>query len=152
MKHTTLIFLRQNDQILLAMKKRGFGVGKWNGPGGKVEPNETYEEAAVRECQEEVGITPTNHTKVGEFHFFDHPDIEHYCHIYVATEWEGELQETEEMRPKWFNTADIPYHAMWPDDEFWMPHVINNKLFKGRVVIGPGDVVEDYEFYEVDEL
>ncbi|MEK7504190.1 MAG: hypothetical protein AAB550_01680 [Patescibacteria group bacterium] len=36
MKQATLCFLVKDNQILLAMKKRGFGVGKWNGVGGKV--------------------------------------------------------------------------------------------------------------------
>lgn len=34
----TLLFLKKNRQLLLAMKKRGFGAGKWNGVGGKLEP------------------------------------------------------------------------------------------------------------------
>jgi len=33
------------------MKKRGFGQGKWNGFGGKVEPNESIEQAAIREMK-----------------------------------------------------------------------------------------------------
>ena len=46
-------------QLLLGRKKRGFGEGKWNGFGGKLEPGETVEEAAVRELQEESGVTAT---------------------------------------------------------------------------------------------
>ena len=38
------------------MKKRGFGVGKINGVGGKVGKGETIETAAVREAHEEVGV------------------------------------------------------------------------------------------------
>ena len=41
MKQTTLLFLRKDNHILLAMKKRGFGINKWNGAGGKVEEGET---------------------------------------------------------------------------------------------------------------
>ncbi len=44
----TLVFLVDDDRVLLGMKKRGFGAGKWNGFGGKVEPGETIEEAAIR--------------------------------------------------------------------------------------------------------
>ncbi len=36
------------SNILLGLKKRGFGSGKWNGFGGKVEANESIEEAAKR--------------------------------------------------------------------------------------------------------
>lgn len=35
-------------EILLGMKKRGFGMGKWNGFGGKIEGDETTEEGARR--------------------------------------------------------------------------------------------------------
>lgn len=41
MRLATLCYLLKDDQVLLAMKKRGFGEGKWNGPGGKVEKGET---------------------------------------------------------------------------------------------------------------
>lgn len=59
-KRLTLVLLRATidakDQILLGMKKRGFGMGKWNGFGGKVEPGETIEEGALREMAEESGV------------------------------------------------------------------------------------------------
>jgi 8-oxo-dGTP pyrophosphatase MutT (NUDIX family) len=45
-------------QILLGMKKRGFGEGKWNGFGGKKEPAETMAECAQRELREESGVCP----------------------------------------------------------------------------------------------
>jgi hypothetical protein len=46
----SLIFVRDNanDKILLGYKKRGFGIHKWNGLGGKVEPNESIAEGAKR--------------------------------------------------------------------------------------------------------
>lgn len=44
----TLVFVRNRDKILLGLKKRGFGSGKWNGFGGKVMPGERITEAAVR--------------------------------------------------------------------------------------------------------
>ena len=55
---TTLCLLRRNEEILLAMKKRGFGEGKYNGVGGKIEGTETPEAAMLRETKEEIGVTP----------------------------------------------------------------------------------------------
>jgi mutator protein MutT len=152
MKHVTLIFLRKDNQILLAMKKRGFGKGKWNGAGGKMEPNETPEQAAIRECQEEVGVTPYNLRLAGNLHFFDYPDVEHYCHIYATSNWHGKPHETEEMRPQWFAIQDIPYGEMWPDDRLWMPKLLEGTLFKGRVVIGKNDKIEEWQLDEVSSL
>jgi len=42
--------VRRERAILLGYKKRGFGAGKWNGFGGKVEIGETVEDAAKRCC------------------------------------------------------------------------------------------------------
>ena len=49
-KILTLAFVRRQRDILLGYKKRGFGAGKWNGFGGKVEIAETIEDAAKRCC------------------------------------------------------------------------------------------------------
>jgi len=151
MKHTTLLFLRRDNQILLAMKKRGFGVDKWNGVGGKIEAGETYEQGAARECQEEIGVTPQALQNVGELHFFDLPDVEHYCHVYTCDSWTGKPVETEEMRPQWFDIADIPYAQMWPDDEFWLPLLLGGKFFQGAIVIND-DTVERCDVQEVNHL
>ena len=53
----TLVFVIRDGKILLIDKKTGFGKGKVNGPGGKIEKDESPEACAVRECQEELGIT-----------------------------------------------------------------------------------------------
>jgi len=47
-KLLTLVLVVQPGRVLLGLKKRGFGAGKWNGFGGKVEPGETIEEGARR--------------------------------------------------------------------------------------------------------
>lgn len=47
-KILTLVMVRKANAILLGLKKRGFGEGKWNGFGGKVENDETIAEGAIR--------------------------------------------------------------------------------------------------------
>ena len=44
----SLVFIRNQQEILLGMKKRGFGKGKWNGFGGKILPQETLVQGALR--------------------------------------------------------------------------------------------------------
>lgn len=46
----------KNSLVMMGMKKRGFGVGKWNGFGGKVEAGESNEQAAIRELEEESSV------------------------------------------------------------------------------------------------
>ncbi len=55
-KVTTLCMVYKHPRVLLGMKKRGFGVGRWNGFGRKVNPDETLGENVVRELKEECGI------------------------------------------------------------------------------------------------
>lgn len=51
-KVLTLVFVRQGQQLLLGYKKRGFGAGRFNGFGGKVEAGETPRQGAARELLE----------------------------------------------------------------------------------------------------
>jgi mutator protein MutT len=126
--HCSLVFLLKDDQILLAMKKRGFGAGHWNGVGGKQDPGETIEQTAARECQEEIGVTPHDLEKVA-FHRFTFPDgsTDMLGHVFISRRWEGEPSETEEMAPRWFSITDIPYNEMWDDDILWLPAVLAGK-------------------------
>jgi 8-oxo-dGTP pyrophosphatase MutT (NUDIX family) len=135
MKLVTILFLRQQGRLLLAMKKRGFGAGKWNGVGGKVDPGESITEGAIRECQEEIGVTPINPQLVGTIQFFEPNDASFYhnCHVFVADTWEGEPVESEEMRPQWYDIGDIPYEHMWADDELWLPLLLAGKHFEATI-------------------
>jgi 8-oxo-dGTP pyrophosphatase MutT (NUDIX family) len=131
-KHVTLLFLIKDDRILLAMKKRGFGQGRFNGIGGKIESGETIEQAMIRECQEEIEVTPTNYWKVAEHDFLVQGENawRMYAHVYFCDQWQGEPVETEEMAPQWFDRNNIPYDQMWQDDAHWLPQVLEGqKLF-----------------------
>lgn len=141
-KQCTLLFLRRDNSILLAMKKRGFGAGRYNGVGGKIEPGETIEQAMVRECQEEIDVTPTHFWKVAEHDFIqDQGDKpwRMYVHAYMCDEWEGEPRETEEMAPEWFELENIPYHNMWQDDEYWLPQVLAGNKLAGQFTFDEKD-------------
>lgn len=131
MKDTTICFLIRDHQILLAMKKRGFGGGKWNGAGGKVEEGESVESAACREVEEEIGVTvqPQHLQSRGYIDFIhdDAPEWNQRVHVFFISEWDGEPVETDEMRPQWFNTNELPFDAMWIDDPHWLPLAIAGK-------------------------
>lgn len=129
---TTLLLLIKNDYIMLAKKKRGFGEGKYNGVGGKIKDGETPEKAMIRETREEVDVVPINHEKVGVIDFIEYINEERVnlrFHLYIASEWAGELKETEEMEPHWFSIDNIPYDQMWEDDKQWMPHALSGNKF-----------------------
>lgn len=128
----TLCMVCEKDRILLAMKKRGFGAGRFNGFGGKVEKNETIEAGARRELLEEAGIEPLTMRQSGilNFSFMNDPrKLE--VHIFKVEQFSGEPIESEEMTPEWFSWDDVPYDRMWSDDRYWLPLVRNNSVFRG---------------------
>ena len=145
----TLLLLKQDNKVLLAMKKRGFGAGRWNGVGGKLEPGETVEQALIRECQEEIGVTPTHYWYVGEHDFVQDADVDEpwrmYVYTYLCDEWHGEPAESEEMAPQWFDIKDIPYDKMWGDDQYWMPLVFDGHVVKGHYTFDHNDVMTDHK-------
>ncbi len=136
MKQTTLCFLLKDDKVLLAMKKRGFGAGKWNGVGGKIEEGETSVAAAAREVKEEIGIivAPEDLQEVGtlDFDFSDNYEWAQVCTVFVARTWKGDPIESEEMRPQWYPQNVLPFQAMWVDDPHWLPLVLSGKKIKGK--------------------
>lgn len=144
----------RGSEILLAIKKRGHGVGRWNGMGGKIEPGETIKQAAIRETREEVGIKITDFEKRAELIFNELHKGEReqiIVHVFVASSWQGEPQETEEMAPRWFKLSAIPYAEMWSDDEYWLPplQVLEGKLVRGRFALDENDTLISHDVKEV---
>ncbi|SDU09946.1 8-oxo-dGTP diphosphatase [Verrucomicrobium sp. GAS474] len=132
-------------RILLIRKLRGLGAGKINGPGGKVEPGETPLAAAVRETEEEIGVTPTDLREMGDLHFrFVNETgvgagLQLHCTVFRAGGYArkngascGEPVETDEAIPLWHPLDDLPFHEMWADDIFWLPLLIEGDRFEGR--------------------
>ena len=138
MRQATLCFLvreqkGENNEICLAMKKRGFGKGRWNGVGGKVQESETIEEAAKRETFEEIGVTIQTMEKCAEltFLFPHHPEWDQIVHVFLCRTWDGTPGESEEMNPRWFRTKEIPFDSMWSDDSYWLPLILQGKYLEG---------------------
>ena len=139
----TLLFVCRDRDVLLIHKKTGFGRGKINAPGGRIEAGETPYDAAVREVREEVLVTPIGAYRCGElfFQFLDGFTI--HGVVYRADDFEGEPAETEEARPFWNATDAMPYDRMWPDDACWVPHVFARRSFVGRFVFD-GETMLDH--------
>jgi 8-oxo-dGTP diphosphatase len=140
----TLVFVIRGGSILLIDKKRGLGAGKVNAPGGRLEPGETPVEAAVREVQEELRITPTGLRPGGELAFQFTDGYALFCHVFSASGCDGEPEETDEAVPLWTAIDRIPYERMWADDRLWLPLLLAGTRFRGRFVFD-GEIMMDHD-------
>ncbi|XP_051570043.1 oxidized purine nucleoside triphosphate hydrolase [Myxocyprinus asiaticus] len=152
-KLLTLVLIVQPGRVLLGMKKRGFGAGKWNGFGGKVQTGETIEQAARRELLEESGLTVDTLYKIGniKFEFIGETELLD-VHIFRADTYKGEPAESDEMRPQWFDTDKIPFSQMWADDVLWFPLMLQKKKFLGYFKFQGHDVIVEHKLEEVEDL
>jgi 8-oxo-dGTP diphosphatase len=130
----TLCFIRKEGKLLLILKKRGLGKGKYNAPGGRVEKGETLEQTAIRETQEEVGLTPSGLSPAGRLDFAFTDGYSLQAHVFTATDAQGTLCETDEALPFWCDENDIPYDKMWSDDRLWLPLMLDGTRFEAQFI------------------
>jgi len=152
LRQATLCFLIKDEQILLAMKKRGFAAGKWNGAGGKPKPEDKNIKAtAKRETSEETTVMPKKLKKVAvlNFYFEVQTDWNQQVIVFVTDNWSGIPKETEEMAPKWFNLNEIPYDQMWDDDVLWLPKVLDGKIVEGNFLFDENQKMLEHDVREV---
>lgn len=153
-KIATVLCIINDNKILLGMKKRGFGKGRWNGFGGKPDKGESVEDTAIRETEEECLVRVKKVEKVGilDFKFTHKSEWNQQVHFFRAEKYDGKPQETEEMKPKWFEFNDIPYDSMWPDDRYWIPIMLEGKKFKGNILFGENDSILENNIIEADNI
>lgn len=152
-KVLTLTVIHDGKRILLGMKKRGYAAGRWNGFGGKLNPGETIEEGMLRELSEESGLVATKHEKIGVLTFEnDEEDYISEVHLYQIHEYDGELVETEEMRPEWFEFEKIPYEEMWPDDIIWLPLVLSGNKVAGNIYFKDYNTIKSHDIRPVEGI
>lgn len=151
LRQATLVFLMKDDEILLAMKKRGFGVDRWNGSGGKRKEDETIKKAAIREVQEEIGVQIINPKQVAILNFFfsNKEDWNQQVIVYTVNKWKGEPTESEEMKPQWFKINKLPYKNMWDDDKYWLPLVLKGKSVEADFLFNENQKMIDKEIKEI---
>lgn len=149
----TLVLVRNGGSVLLGLKKRGFGLYKWNGFGGKVKSGESVIDGAKRELLEESGLHSDKLDRIGHlvFEFVDDPVLLD-VHVFTTSSFDGEPQESDEMVPKWFPVSDIPYSQMWADDKYWFPLFLKGAKFEGYFKFLGHDTILQHSLKETDDL
>jgi 8-oxo-dGTP diphosphatase len=146
----TLVLLFKGDpisEVLLGLKKTGFGRGKVTGFGGKVEPGEACAQAASRELAEETGIIrpaeSLTYIAILEFHFPHRLSWSQRVHVFTAYLGDDTSSESREMMPRWFPIEAIPYDQMWDDGRYWLPRILAGRKFQARFTFKPDNATVD---------
>ncbi len=135
------MFVRDAGRVLLIRKRRGHGMGKLNGPGGKVEPGETPLACVLRETEEEVGVRPLMPRLAGVFRFLDSDDEDWLGYVFVADAHTGTPRVTAEAIPHWFPEDALPFEQMWDDDRIWLPRLLAGETLEGEFLFRGGRLV-----------
>ncbi|MBU1204119.1 MAG: 8-oxo-dGTP diphosphatase [Nanoarchaeota archaeon] len=142
----TVTIVYRYPRILLGRKKKKLGAGRYNGFGGGMESfDKSIYDTAIRETQEEVGITLINPERMGRILFhFQCNEQDHDVHFFRARRYLGSPKETDEMTAEWFNIDNIPYNQMWADDKYWLPLLIKGKKFLGEFLFNPNHKIVEH--------
>lgn len=109
------LLVREN-KVLLARRSPGRKAypDLWSFPGCHVEPNETLEQALVREAREEIGVVPISYAELARI---SDPNATVTYRMYIATRWEAEptILDDEHIELRWFSPATaqkLPHLAL----------------------------------------
>ena len=113
-----------NNKFMICQRPENKARGLlWEFVGGKVEPNETKEQALIRECQEELDIT----LEVGKV-FLDvvheYPDITVHLTLFNSVISEGEPKLLEHNVLRWITPKEIPQYDFCPADKEILERII----------------------------
>lgn len=114
-------------RVLLAQRPAGKPMaGLWEFPGGKVEPNETPEQAVIRELAEELAIT-TKAECLAPLTFASHayPDFHLLMPLFVCRRFQGTPRPAEGQALKWVWPRDLRDYPMPPADAPLIPALID---------------------------
>ena len=116
------------DRFLICQRPEHKARGLlWEYVGGKVEPDETKEEALIRECREELGVT----VSVGDVFIdviYEYPDITVHLTLFHAAIAEGTIRLLEHNAVAWITPAEIPDYAFCPADKEINERIVNHKI------------------------
>ncbi len=113
------VLMQENGEILIAQRPKGKSMaGLWEFPGGKIEADETPEQALIRELQEELHITcSTEHMQPINFVSYDYGEFHLFMPFWLVTHWQGEVIPQENQAIRWIKPTELENFPMPPADK-----------------------------------
>ena len=151
-KLATLVYVRHQGKTLMLhriKKANDMHAGKWNGLGGKLLPGETPEQCAIREVQEESGLTLIDPVLRGIITFPGfNDDQDWYCFLFVGHHFTGELIDSPEGVLAGIDDNALLDLPLWPGDRIFIPWLDRDAFFSGCFTYVAGELQEhDVVFY-----
>jgi len=113
-----LIFNEQ--KILLGKRKGSHGADTWSPPGGHLELRESFEDCAIREVQEETGLTISTPEFLAVTNdIFEDDSDKHYVTVFLCAHF-PEDQEVKNLEPEktvaweWIDVKKLPQKLFLP--------------------------------------
>ena len=115
-------------EVLLGLKRTGFGAGRVVAIGGKVDGVETDLAAAIREVREETGLQmqPSAVRHLGRISWtFPAQPAWSMAATLFAAEGDGTTpMPCDEIEPRWYGVDSLPWDSMWKDGPYWLPSLV----------------------------
>ena len=122
----------QNNKVLIGLRSENdTGGGLWEFPGGKIEIDESSEEAVIRELNEELDIVVHKPKKVMQYlHRFK--NLIYDIHFFEVISFKGSVKNKVHDELKWTDLASINNYNFISGDLLIIEGLINNpSLIKG---------------------
>ena len=129
MKQTVLIYIEKDNKFLMLYRNKkdnDINKNKYIGIGGKVEENETLDQALIREVKEETGLNLLSYSKSGIVYFIYNGDKEE-MHVYTSSEFEGKVTECNEGELYWVEKEKVLSLKLWEGDKYFLKKILNNE-------------------------
>ena len=107
-----------DGRVLLSQRPNGKNMaGLWEFPGGKVEANESPEDALIRELEEELGILTWNSCLAPlTFASHNYTNFHLLMPLFICRKWEGTPFSKEQQKLNWVRPIDMKNYPMPPAD------------------------------------
>ena len=150
MKNSVLCYIEKDGKYLMLYrnkKKNDCNGGKWIGVGGKIEENESPDEALVREVKEETSLTLTRSAFRGIVTFVSDTWEGEYMHVYTADGFEGEISDCDEGELHWIDKDKVLELPTWDGDRVFLKYLLTDSrdIFRLKLVSRADELIESTE-------